>query len=78
MPLPKRPAGTLSGLTKTKDTYRMESTMAPLNSKHAVSNFVKVFPHEYKRVLGIGRSDRAYVPAEPVATLAAAEQVQHG
>jgi len=48
------------------------------NWQHAVSNFVKVFPHEYKRVLGIGRSDRAYVPAEPVATLAAAEQVQHG
>jgi len=48
------------------------------NWQHAVSNFVKVFPHEYKRVLGINRSDRAYVPAEPVATLAAAEQVQHG
>jgi len=48
------------------------------NWQHAVSNFIKVFPHEYKRVMGISRSDRVYVPAEPMATLAAAEQVQHG
>src|SRR5437763_1472355 len=42
------------------------------------SRFVKVFPHEYKRVLGISRSEHHYVPAEPVAALAGAEQVQHG
>jgi len=48
------------------------------NWQHAVSHFVKVFPHEYKRVLGIARNDRAYVPAEPVSMPAAAEQVQHG
>ncbi|HEV2396327.1 MAG TPA: glutamate synthase large subunit [Candidatus Sulfotelmatobacter sp.] len=43
----------------------------------AVSHFIKVFPHEYKRVLGISRNERAYVPPDSVAVLAT-EQVQHG
>ena len=29
--------------------------------------FIKVFPHEYKRVLGIGRSQSAYIPCQSVA-----------
>ena len=48
------------------------------NWQDAVSRFIKVFPHEFKRVLGVSRSERAHVPGDSVAVLAAAEQVQHG
>ncbi|MFZ0732841.1 MAG: glutamate synthase large subunit [Candidatus Sulfotelmatobacter sp.] len=48
------------------------------NWADAAARFIKVFPHEFKRVLGVSRSEQAYIPSEPVATLAAAEQVQHG
>jgi len=44
----------------------------------AATRFIKVFPREFKRVLGVSRSDHAYIPGEPVAVLANAEQVQHG
>jgi glutamate synthase (NADPH/NADH) large chain len=47
-----------------------------------VSRFIKVFPHEFKRVLGAARSEQAYIPSLPVSVLEAeplqAEQVQHG
>jgi glutamate synthase domain-containing protein 3 len=39
--------------------------------------FVKVYPHEYKRVLGVARCESAYVPG-PVAMPAEIAQVQHG
>jgi len=48
------------------------------NWNDAISRFIKVFPHEFKRVLGIPRVEQAYIPGEPVAVLANAEQVQHG
>lgn len=48
------------------------------NWQESVSRFIKVFPHEFKRVLGVSRSEQAYIPGEPVAVLANAEQVQHG
>jgi hypothetical protein len=53
------------------------------NWHHAVSRFIKVFPHELKRVLGVSRSEQAYIPSQPVSALAHAaqeqnEQVQHG
>jgi len=48
------------------------------NWQEASGRFIKVFPHEYKRVLGVARSQQAYIPAEPVAVLADREQVQHG
>jgi glutamate synthase domain-containing protein 2/glutamate synthase domain-containing protein 3 len=58
------------------------------NWNEAVSRFIKVFPHEFKRVLGVGRSQQAYIPTQPAAILAHAEpvptdllenvQVQHG
>jgi glutamate synthase domain-containing protein 2/glutamate synthase domain-containing protein 3 len=53
------------------------------NWHELVSRFIKVFPHEFKRVLGIGRRPQAYIPSEPVAVLVPAEQarneqVQHG
>jgi len=48
------------------------------NWQDAVSRFIKVFPHEFKRVLGVARSERAYIPGEPIPSFAAAMQVQHG
>jgi glutamate synthase domain-containing protein 3 len=53
------------------------------NWQEAVMRFIKVFPHEYKRVLGIKRSEQAYIPAQALEVLAQAEpaqqeQVQHG
>jgi glutamate synthase domain-containing protein 3 len=53
------------------------------NWQEMVSRFIKVFPHEFKRVLGVGRSTQAYVPGQSVALLAHAgqgqdSQVQHG
>jgi len=40
--------------------------------------FIKVFPHEFKRVLGVSRAHQAYVPGQSVPEAALAEQVQHG
>jgi glutamate synthase (NADPH/NADH) large chain len=48
------------------------------NWSDAVGRFIKVFPHEFKRVLGVTRSEHAYIPSESLTALAAAEQVQHG
>jgi hypothetical protein len=40
--------------------------------------FIKIFPHEYKRVLGVSRAERAYIPGEAVPMAMAVGQVQHG
>jgi glutamate synthase domain-containing protein 3 len=40
--------------------------------------FVKVFPHEYKRVLGVSRTQQPYIPGQALPVLVGAEQVQHG
>jgi len=40
--------------------------------------FIKVFPHEFKRVLGVSRSRQPYIPGQSLPLVAAAEQVQHG
>jgi glutamate synthase domain-containing protein 3 len=48
------------------------------NWPEAVPRFIKVFPHEFKRVLGVSRSEEAYIPGEAVSILENAEQVQHG
>jgi glutamate synthase domain-containing protein 2/glutamate synthase domain-containing protein 1/glutamate synthase domain-containing protein 3 len=48
------------------------------NWQEASTRFIKVFPHEFKRVLGVSRSQHAYIPGPAVAVLAGAEQVQHG
>jgi glutamate synthase (NADPH) large chain len=40
------------------------------NWSDAVPRFTKVFPHEYKRVLGVSRSRETYVPAKVVPILA--------
>jgi glutamate synthase (ferredoxin) len=48
------------------------------NWQDVAPRFVKVFPHEFKRVLGLGRSGHAYLPSSPVSVLAHAQQPQHG
>jgi len=53
------------------------------NWRDVASRFIKVFPHEFKRVLGMNRSEQAYIPAPPFAELAQSgslppEQVQQG
>ena len=41
--------------------------------------FIKVFPHEFKRVLGVSRSQQQYVPGAPLPVpVAVEEQVHHG
>jgi glutamate synthase domain-containing protein 3 len=47
------------------------------NWNESVSRFIKVFPHEFKRVLGISRSEQAYVPGEPAGVMAEV-QAHHG
>ena len=45
----------------------------------AQPNFIKVFPHEYKRVLGIERVETVYSPPVTIAPqVEAAAEVQHG
>jgi glutamate synthase (NADPH) large chain len=41
------------------------------------SRFIKVFPHEFKRVMGFNRNQQPYIPNQPLPVLAQAEQVQH-
>jgi glutamate synthase (NADPH/NADH) large chain len=40
----------------------------------SLPRFIKVFPHEYKRVLGVPRSQAAYVPAEAAAAAVAGRE----
>jgi glutamate synthase (NADPH) large chain len=47
----------------------------------AQARFIKVFPHEYKRVLNVPRADSVYIAPIPIATsplVTAAAEVQHG
>ena len=41
------------------------------------SRFIKIFPHEFKKVLGFARNRRPYIPTAPLPNLDLA-QVQHG
>ena len=71
-------------VVKTLIVRHLELTWSPRakwildNWNETASRFIKVFPHEFKRVSGVSRSERAYIPGEPLAVLADAEQVQHG
>jgi glutamate synthase domain-containing protein 2/glutamate synthase domain-containing protein 1/glutamate synthase domain-containing protein 3 len=71
-------------VVKTLIVRHLELTWSPRakwildNWNEAAPRFIKVFPHEFKRVSGVSRSERAYIPGEPLAVLADAEQVQHG
>ncbi len=40
--------------------------------------FIKIFPHEFKRVLGVSRSRQPYIPGQPLPIPELVEQVQHG
>jgi glutamate synthase domain-containing protein 2/glutamate synthase domain-containing protein 1/glutamate synthase domain-containing protein 3 len=44
----------------------------------AQSRFIKVFPHEYKRVLGVARAESVYHSPANSSPLLAAAEVQHG
>jgi glutamate synthase (NADPH) large chain len=53
-------------------------------AKHILSNwremlprFIKIFPHEFKRVLGVGRTNQHYIPGQPVLVPELAEAL-HG
>src|ERR1700719_1564068 len=48
------------------------------NWTDALSRFIKVFPHEHKRVLGVRRRRTPYIPSPPVNVLVPLEQMQHG
>ncbi len=48
------------------------------NWQDATSRFIKVFPHEFKRVLGVNRREQAYIPASQVGVLAQSEPMQPG
>jgi len=39
--------------------------------------FIKVFPHEFKRVLGVSRTRQPRIPSQPLAPVAQAERVRH-
>src|ERR1700684_3462075 len=47
------------------------------NWSEALSRFIKVFPHEHKRVLGVGRRRQPYIPSVPLSAPIADVQVQH-
>ena len=71
-------------LVKSLVTRHLELTGSPRaawileNWAEALSRFIKVFPHEHKRVLGVSRRRQPYIPSPPLSALAPAEQVQHG
>ena len=44
----------------------------------AQPRFIKIFPHEYKRVLGIARVEEFYTPPPTSSPVPAAAEVQHG
>src|SRR6202044_1759536 len=48
------------------------------NWSEALSRFIKVFPHEHKRVLGVSRRRQPYIPSVPLSAPIADVQVQHG
>ena len=48
------------------------------NWADALTRFIKVYPHEHKRVLGVERSRQPYIPGPPIAALSQLQEVQHG
>jgi glutamate synthase (NADPH/NADH) large chain len=48
------------------------------NWSEALSRFIKVFPHEHKRVLGISRRRQPYIPSPALIAITQSGQVQHG
>jgi glutamate synthase (NADPH/NADH) large chain len=48
------------------------------NWSDMLPRFIKVFPHEFKRVLGVSRVSQPYITGQPLPAVVLAEQVQHG
>ncbi|MFZ3265806.1 MAG: glutamate synthase large subunit [Terriglobales bacterium] len=48
------------------------------NWSEMLPRFIKVFPHEFKRVLGVSRASQPYIAGQPLPAISPAEQVQHG
>ena len=48
------------------------------NWSEMLPRFIKVFPHEFKRVLGVPRASQAYIPGQPLPVLTEVEAVTHG
>jgi len=48
------------------------------NWSEMLPRFIKIFPHEFKRVLGIDRVRQHYIAGEPLPIAELAEQVHHG
>jgi glutamate synthase (NADPH) large chain len=49
------------------------------NWSEVSARFIKIFPHEFKRVLGVSRSREPYIPGQPIGVPElVVEQVQHG
>ena len=48
------------------------------NWSEMLPRFIKVFPHEFKRVLGVPRARHPYVAGQRLPALELAEQVHHG
>jgi glutamate synthase (NADPH) large chain len=59
----------LTGSQRAKSILENWSDMLP--------RFLKVFPHEFKRVLGASRSRPSLIPSQPMARVASAEHVRH-
>ncbi|MGA8837935.1 MAG: glutamate synthase-related protein, partial [Candidatus Sulfotelmatobacter sp.] len=47
------------------------------NWPEMLSRFIKVFPHEFKRVLGVSRSRQVCIPSQPLPPVAQAENLRH-
>jgi glutamate synthase (ferredoxin) len=73
-----------ANLVKVLVARHLELTRSPRaawildNWSEALSRFIKVFPHEHKRVLGVSRSRQPYIPSPLLPAVAPAEQVQFG
>ena len=39
--------------------------------------FIKVFPHEFKRALGVSRNRQSHIPSQPVARVTQVEHARH-
>ena len=59
----------LTGSQRAKSILENWSDLLP--------RFIKVFPHEFKRVLGASRSRPSLVPSQPMARVAPAQHVRH-
>jgi glutamate synthase (NADPH/NADH) large chain len=48
------------------------------NWAESLPRFIKVFPHEFKRVLGVSRASQLYIPGQPVPVPDELAEVTHG